>query len=162
MGATAGMMVTQAGTGLMKMGAEQKNAQNEQVLAKFQADQLRTNAGQVQASAQREAIDIDREAQLRASRALAVAASSGGGASDPTVINLIAQNASEGAYRKAVALYEGGEQARAMNLEASGVEIGAKVSAGQSKARSKAMFLETGANMFGTYARGTSMRSKYG
>ncbi len=145
----------------MQMGAEQKNAKNEQILAGFQADQLRTNAGQAQAAAQREAIDIDRQVQLNASRALAVAASSGGGASDPTVVNLIAQSAADGAYRKAVALYEGDEQARAMRLDAAGVEIGAKVAAGQSKAKSKAMLLNTGADMFGTYARGTSMRSKY-
>jgi hypothetical protein len=90
--------------------------------AGFQADQLRINAGQAQASAQRSAIDIDRQTQMVVSRALAVAAASGGGASDPTVVNMIAQDAAEGAYRKAVALYQGDDAARGMKMQADAKE----------------------------------------
>ena len=84
----------------------------------FQAAQLRQNAGQALAASQREAFNVDRQAQYVASSALAQAAGSGGGASDPTVVNLIARNAQEMAYRKSVALYGGEEKARLMNLQA--------------------------------------------
>jgi hypothetical protein len=86
--------------------------------AQFQADQLRANAGQAQAAAQRSAAETDRQTQLILSRALAVAAAGGGGASDPTVVNLIAQDAAEGAYRKSVALYQGDDRARVLRLQA--------------------------------------------
>lgn len=92
----------------------------------FQAQQLRQNAGQAQASAQRQAMDVDRQSQYVASAALASAAASGGGASDPTVVNLIAKNAGEFAYRKAVALYQGDERARVDNLQASAKEYEGK------------------------------------
>jgi hypothetical protein len=105
--------------------------------AAFQAAQLRQNAGQAMASAQRDAYDIDRQSQYIASSALARAAASGAGASDPTVVNLIARNATEFAYRKSVALYQGEERARLLNLEADAkdyegesADINAKLSAG--------------------------------
>ena len=49
----------------------------------YQAAQLRINAGQSQASAQRQAYLSDRQTQLVVSKALANAAARGGGASDP-------------------------------------------------------------------------------
>jgi hypothetical protein len=86
--------------------------------ADYRAQQLRINAGQAQAGAQRQAFDVDRQTQFITSRALAVAAASGGGASDPTVVNLIARDAGEGAYRKQIALYQGNDQARLLDSEA--------------------------------------------
>lgn len=162
MGVSAGLMMLNLGAGAMKASAEKKAAQNEQILADFQSNQLRVNAGQAQASAQREAISIDRETQLHASRALAVAASSGGGASDPTVVNLLAQGAADGAYRKAVALYEGDDQARSLNLQAQGVDTGAAIAQAQSKSRQRAMLIDSAASAAGSYARGTSVKGKYG
>lgn len=101
-----------------------------QQAAEFQAAQLRQNAGQAMASAQRRAFDVDRQSKYVASAALASAAASGGGASDPTVVNLIARNAGEFAYRKAVALYQGEDKARALNLQADAKEFeGANVRA---------------------------------
>lgn len=84
----------------------------------FQAQQLRTNAGHAQASAQRQAYDISRQSEVIASNALAHAAASGGGASDPSIVNLIARNAGESAYRQAVALYGGNDEARTLNMQA--------------------------------------------
>lgn len=89
-----------------------------QVASEFEAKQLEQNAGQAIAASQRNAEDVRRQARMISSRALALAASSGGGASDPTVINLIAKTQAEGAYRRAVALYQGQEKARLLNLQA--------------------------------------------
>lgn len=86
--------------------------------AEFEAAQLDQAAGQGIASAQRKAIEERRRAALVASRQLAVAAASGGGASDPTITNLIADVEGEGAYRAAVALYEGDERGRQLRLGA--------------------------------------------
>lgn len=148
-------------TGVMKIAGEHTNAKNEANLAQFQSQQLNVSAGQAQAAGQHNAIDIERQTQLNASRALAVAASSGGGASDPTVVSLLAQNAADGAYRKATALYEGDDQARSLKLQAAGVDTGSKIAQGNSKARQAAMLVDTAASAYGGYARGTSMRSKY-
>ena len=89
----------------------------------FQAAQLRQNAGQAQAAAQHDAYEVDKQSQYVASAALAAAAGSGGGASDPTVVNIMARNAGEGAYRKALALYQGDDRARLMNMQADAKEF---------------------------------------
>lgn len=84
----------------------------------FQAAQLRQGADNAMAVGTHRAEDVGRQEALVQSRALAVAAASGGGASDPGVVALIARNAQEGAYRKAVALYEGEDRSRALKLAA--------------------------------------------
>ena len=115
--------------------------QQAQQSAEFQAAQLRQNAGQAQASAQHAAYDVDRQAQYTASTALATAAASGGGASDPTVVNLIARNAGEFAYRKAVDLYQGDDKARLMNLQADAKEFeGANTKANSDMVGTQQMF----------------------
>lgn len=89
-----------------------------QGLSEFVAKQLDVNAGQSVAAAQRTAAEQRRQATITASRALALAAASGGGASDVTVTNLLGRIAGEGAYRAGVALYEGEEQARLYRMGA--------------------------------------------
>lgn len=89
---------------------------------RFQATQLRQNAGQVEASAQRVSEDKIRQAKLMASRALAVAGASGGGVSDSTVQNLIAQITGEGKLASLTALYEGETSAAGMRRQAAVTE----------------------------------------
>lgn len=130
--------------------------------AQFQADQLRQNAGTAQAAAQRQAFDVDRQTQFITSRALAVAAASGGGASDPTVVNLIAKDAGEGAYRRSLALYAGNDQARMDQMSAD-----AKIYEGQTTERNS---LEVGAagyagaatSLLKSRARGMSLLQRFG
>lgn len=111
--------------GQRQKGADDASAgKQQQALAQYQAAQMRTNAISAQASAQLSTHDIQRQQDYVTSRALAVAASSGGGASDPTVINLIARTAGEGAYRRSVALYEGNAKAQALNAQADATEYG--------------------------------------
>ena len=84
---------------------------------KSEATQLDTQAGQDRASSQRAAIEQRRQARLLQSRAQAVGAASGG-ASDPTVVNIISRLAGEGQYRALTALYEGEEMARSKEMQA--------------------------------------------
>lgn len=98
--------------------AAREIGQRRRVAAEFEAAQIEQASGQVIASAQRDAIEQERQSEMLQSRALALAAASGGGASDPTVQNLIAKTAANGAYRKSVALYQGEEKARQLRLAA--------------------------------------------
>lgn len=127
--------------------------------ANYQAAQMRYSAGQQQAAAQRGAYDADMQAKYVASAALAAAAASGGGASDPTVMSLIAHNASEMAYRKAVALYEGDDRARSLNVQADATKY-------EGKLRMINSFIGAGAAAYksnGSLLDGaSSMLSKYG
>lgn len=90
----------------------------DRVAKEFEAEQLREQAGQALAVSQRAALEQQRQGRLMASRALAVAAASGGGASDPTVVNLMAGADGEAAYRSAIALYEGEDRARKLRMGA--------------------------------------------
>ncbi len=101
------------GTSQVAKGIAQKNiAKRRQQELEFEATQLDQDAGQSEAVAQRKAEDIQRQTTLINSAALAKAAASGAGASDPTVLKIMARTAQEGDYRRQVALYEGEEQAR--------------------------------------------------
>jgi hypothetical protein len=98
---------------LQRQAGDARNA-----AAQLEADVLEQQAGQTVAAAQRDMFDVQRAARLAESRALAVAAASGGGASAPTVLNVIGNIAKEGAYNGARALYAGEEQARLMRIQA--------------------------------------------
>lgn len=117
------------GTGLQVAGQLQ-NASDQRAYgaesataSHYQAEQLREQAGSSVAAAQRQAWLEDRNAKIVMSNALAAAAASGGGASDPTVINIIAGIAQEGAYRRQVALYNGDDRARMLQMQAQAREM---------------------------------------
>lgn len=130
--------------------------------AEFQAAQLRQGAGQAVASSQRQAFDIDRQSKYVASAALATAAASGGGASDPTVVNLISQNAQEFAYRKAVALYQGEDKARLMNMQASAKEYEGKSSMQNSALVAGSQLFKAGTTVMKGAARDASLFQRFG
>jgi len=123
--------------------------------ANFQAEQLRQQAGQQQAAAQRQAADIGRQGDMIASTALAHAAASGGGASDPTVINLIARNAGESAYRQAVALYGGDETNRADQAQASAREY-------EGKSARVSGYVSGASNLLSAGAKSASLFQRFG
>lgn len=117
----AGAAVSAGGT-ILGAKSEAKELRRE-------AAQLEANAGQERAASQRTAIEERRQGRLAASRALAIAAASGGGADDPTVVNAIADLEGDGEYRALTALYEGNvagddleRQAQARRREAKGVK----------------------------------------
>jgi hypothetical protein len=130
--------------------------------ANFQAEQLRQQAGQQQASAQRQAADVARQGDMIASSALAHAAASGGGASDPTVINLIARNAGESAYRQAVALYGGDEAARTMQLQADAREYEGKQAQVNGAVNAAAQTMGARATLLKGMAREASLYQRFG
>lgn len=136
--------------------------QQAQAAANYQAQQLRINASEALASSQRQAYEVGRQADYVASTALARAAASGGGASDPTVVNLMARNAGEMAYRKSVALYQGEERARLLNMQADAKEFeGANVRA-NSMLVGASQFAAAGASLLRGSAKDASLYQRFG
>lgn len=109
-----------SGLGQMQAGKAAK------VGADFQAAQMRQQAGQERAASQRVAIEKRREATIAQSRAQAVAAASGGGATDKTVLDLTGGLAQQGEYNALSALFEGEESARGMELGATSAQMQGK------------------------------------
>lgn len=107
-----------AGTALLKGASTILGANSQANDLRDQAGQLDAQAGTTRASGQRQAIEEQRQARLASSRGLAVAAASGGGADDPTVVNLLANIAGEGEYRSATDLYTANEQAFSLESQA--------------------------------------------
>ena len=116
-------------------------------LGKFKADQLRERAGQVIGASQRQAADVDLQAKYTASRAIALAAAGGGGVSDPTIQHLMANNAQEAAYRKSLALYQGNDQARVLNLQATSAEYEGQLAKQKAQSEASAMSAKGGAGI---------------
>lgn len=107
-----------AGSTLLHAGGTIAGANAQAGQLRSEASQFDALAGQDRASSQRTGAEQRRQARLLQSRALAVAAASGGGASDPTVINILSRLEGEGEYRALTALYEAEEAARSKELQA--------------------------------------------
>lgn len=101
----------------MSAGGTILGANSQAGALKSEASQLDAQAGIFRASSQRQAMEERRQAGLAGSRALTLAAAQGG-ASDPTVMNIIANLSGEGEYRALTALYDGEEKARSNEVEA--------------------------------------------
>lgn len=115
--AAASTVMSVAG-GVQASKAAKRQGKADQAAAEYEAEQNRVNAIQAVASAQRAAMEERRQGELVQSRAIALMAASGGGVSDPGNVVLLSRNAGEIAYRSAVALYEGEDRARSMNMSA--------------------------------------------
>lgn len=116
--------------GQLKAGGAAKRAGRERrKVSQFEARQLEQQAGQAVASAQRGAMEEQRRADLMSSRALALAASGGGGVDDPTMVSLFSDIESEGAYRAGISLYQGEEEARKLKMAATAKRMEGEIAA---------------------------------
>lgn len=122
---------------------------------KSEAAQLDYNAGQERAASQRGAIEEKRQGRLASSRALALAAASGGGADDPNVVNTIAGIEGESEYRALTSLWEGDQSARNMEREAAARRKQAKSVKLQGYLSAAGSILGAGASLYDRYGGGT-------
>lgn len=122
---------TQAASGASVAG------KRERIAKEYEAKQFESRAGEEIAAAQQRGFEEKRRARLVASRAVALAAAGGGGATDPTIVNLLADIDGEGAYRAAVRVYQGDETARGLRERAAGARYEGELAeeAGSAKAR---------------------------
>jgi len=163
--AFAAVAVSAAGLALQAEGASRALADAKAIAARkraaaeFEAGQLEQQAGQAIAASQRTVFSEVRQSKLVQSRAIALAAASGGSASDPTVVNIVAGIASEGAYRQNLALYQGEEKARQLRLSAAADRLSGEIGAAASLAQGRAIATETTGKILGT---GGSLYARYG
>lgn len=144
----------------------EQQAQAYAVAKETEAAQYEEQALSETATAQRAAFEEQRKSRILQSRAMAVAGASGGGVSDPTVVDIISDLAGEGAYRSAVAMYEGGQRtkgarqaAAAARYEgATGLASGSASAASQRQAGNTALL----GSIFQGIGQGASMYGKYG
>lgn len=141
----AGSAVSAGGT-IIGANSEAKGLRKE-------ALQLDANAGQERAVSQRQAMDERRQGRFASSRALAVAAASGGGTDDPTVVNAIANLDGESEYRALTAMYEG-------NVRGDDLERQAKARRTEAKNVKKQALFKAGSTILGAAAG--SMFDRYG
>jgi hypothetical protein len=139
-----------AGT-LLTVGGTIAGANERAGSLRAEAAQLDAQAMTDRASSQRKAIEERRQARLASSRALALAAASGGGASDPTVTKLIAGLEGEGEYRALSALYEGEESARGKEAQAAANRKGAKSAKTAGTLNAVGTILSAGASLYDRY-----------
>lgn len=142
-----------AGAAAAKQGAQ------EQAAANYQGAILDQQAGQTQASSQLQAVNTRRQAGLVNSRAQAVAAASGAGATDPTVLGVQGQITREGEYSALTSLFNGEEQARGLESQAALTRYSGRARAEAGQARQSAAQYQA----FGTILQGGgSLYTKYG
>jgi len=89
--------------------------------ADYQARQLKQQANAAEASGQYQAEQDRREAEFVRSRAQALAAASGAGASDKTVLDIMGRITEEGEFRALSSLWAGSEQATSARMAATNV-----------------------------------------
>lgn len=151
-------MLSAAATAVSALGSiASGNAARGQ--ANYQARQMEQQAGQERATAQRAAIEQRHKAALAGSRAQALAAASGGGASDPTIVGIQSDIAGQGEYNALSALFNGEERARGMETQAQATRF-----QGQQARKAGVMGAFTSvANGAGTImGSGNSLLNKYG
>ena len=164
MAEAAAVVMKVIGTGAQVAGYEQAAddarlaGRRENVERQFEARQLEQQAGQSIAAAQRDALEERRNANLAASRALALAGASGGGASDPTIVRIVSSLKGEGSYRAGVALYKGEEQARKLRMGAAGKTYEGLLAEDQGNRKGSAYEIQATAALF---EGGSSLASNY-
>lgn len=139
--------------GILEQGKMARiQAERARVFREFNMQQAEKEAGATIAISQRAAAEERRQANMAASRALAVASASGAGVSDPTIVRLLSNIKGEGAYRASVALYEGEARARAIRIQGfdSGFDDSASVQAGYRMAAA-ARGMRTGLSLYAKY-----------
>lgn len=156
-----GSTVLSAGSQVARGNAGEKIAGRRKEQLEFQAQQLETEAGQAQAVGQVQAQDVARQVALVKSAALARAAASGAGASDPTVLTLMARTGAEGAYRQALALYEGEAQARLDRTRAQAARFEGETNVADAASAKRQSNIAAGATVLAGGAKAMTMFDKY-
>jgi len=96
--------------------------------AQFEAEQQKMQGKEELAAAQRQADQQRKEAALVQSRQQALAASSGAGASDPTIIKLMTDTAGQGELNAQGTLYGGEQRKRGLFDQASATRLSGQAS----------------------------------
>lgn len=155
----AGASLLQVFGGFKAAAGARAEGESARAWADWKAKQEEQSAGTAIAIAQRHAEEARRQSRYVASRALAVLAASGGGASDPGAVRILANADAEGAYAAQVAIYEGEERARALRAEAAATRAGGINADIAARGRATGYLMGGATRAIGGYV---SLREKYG
>ena len=140
----ASMALTAAGAGVTAMGtmaageAAADAGRRGQQASDFRAKQADMQAQESRAASQRVALEKRKEAGLLGSRLQARAAASGGGADDPTVIDLGGDIAQRGEYLALTEMFKGENRARGLEDQALGARMTGEALAEEGRAKRRA------------------------
>lgn len=156
---TVGGSLLSAGGSIIggKAAKRAANAQADDLMS--EASQLRTQAADTRATSQRSAIQERRQARLLQSRGQAVAAASGAGADDASVVDQLAGIEGEGEYRALTALYEGDTAAKSMEDDADARTRAAIATRKAGKANAMASYLSAGGSIL---SAGSTIYDRFG
>lgn len=148
-----GAIIGLAGTVVSAMGTiAAGKAQAQQ--AEYEAKQLEIRAAEERAAAQREAIDTRRTVNQATSRQQTVAAASGFGAMDDTVIDLAADTYARGEYMAGLQKYGGEERYRGNIAQAGATRLSGKAAQQGAQFSALGTLLGGFSSMFGKYGGG--------
>lgn len=149
------MYLMAAGTAVSAMGtiaggnAAAAAGQSAQQSANFRAQQEDQAAQESRAVSQRSALDKQRSGQLALSTLQARAAAGGGGADDPTVLNLAGNIAQRTEYDSLFDMYKGENRARGLEDEATGSRYSGEAAAAEGDAKQSASYLSAAGTVIG-------------
>ena len=152
---TAALILGGISTAMKMKGEKDASRETRRQLARRKAEKER-NAKTIKAVAQQEGFEEVRKAKYVASRAQALAAFSGAGATDTTVSEVISDITGEGEYRRNIALYGGAEDARRTLLDAEEAGLAEEAERRASRTRQLTSLFELGSSVYGKYSPKTA------
>ncbi len=153
----AGTLLSAIGS-MVSAGTAKRVGSAQRQAAYYSADQADQAASNILGAGQRMSEQERLKANLLASRAIAVAAASGGDATSPGVTQIVTDIAGRGAYNAGVALYDAEDKARLMRMGADATRYSGDVLEAGGKSRAGAYLFGSAANLAGA----ASLFSKYG
>lgn len=156
-----GSTILSAGSQLARGDAARTIGVRRKAAGDFEAAQQELAASESSGVAMRAAQDEVLKARMVNSTALARAAASGAGASDPTVMAVLSRTAGEGAYRSAVAMYEGEAQARLDRMRAAALRYQGEVGVADAEAAASSYDMGMASTLLNGGVKALSMFDKY-
>jgi hypothetical protein len=156
LGTAVSAVGTIAGGAAARQQSEAQAQMNE-----YRARQAEIEAGEARAAAQREAMQKEREGSLALSNLQAMAAASGAGAADPTIVGLGESLAGESRLGADIERYKGESRARGLEDQATLQRLAAAAALAEGEARLRQSYFSAGSSLLGgfgsafsRYARG--------
>ena len=153
--------ILNVGSQFARAGATRTVAARRKAALEFEAGQQEIAAQESSGVALRAAQDEVLKARTVNSTALAKAAASGAGASDPTVMAVLSRTAGEGAYRSALAMYEGEAQARLDRMRAAALRYQGAVGEADAQTAAQQSGIGVASTLLSGGVRLLSMYDKY-
>lgn len=142
------LIALQAASLAINIYGSAKAAKLAKAVGRMRNRAAKQHALQVVAAGQRVSFEEQRQAELLASRAVAVAAAGGGNTDDPSISKIIEDIHGEGAYRASVAMYEAESEADRVRFEGRMAEMGGEQEAKNIRGQMLGQAVSSGANMY--------------